>query len=264
MLDIKRIRADFEGVKAAVERRGKGDFGIGRVMELDEKRREILAEVEALKSKQNAVSREVPKLKKAGEDTTALFAEMKELSAKIKSLDAEVGDVEAELRMALLSVPNTPYKDVQDGLDDSDNEELRKVGTPREFDFEAKAHWDIGEGLDILDFERASKLAGARFTVYKGAGARLERAVIKATDKFQTNRYKNADELLEDLDNIEFVTKVVGNSIFNNASKEIENRRAAVEEDDDFEEPKKKKNKKKKHKFSSRIHNCNQLVIMCI
>ncbi len=178
MLDIKRVRADFEGVKAAVERRGKGDFGIGRVIELDERRRGILAEVEALKSKQNTVSREVPKLKKAGEDTTALFAEMKELSSKIKSLDAEVSEVESELRQALLSVPNTPFKDVQDGLDDSDNEELRKVGTPREFDFEAKAHWDIGEGLDILDFERASKLSGARFTVYKGFGARLERAVI--------------------------------------------------------------------------------------
>lgn len=178
MLDIKRIRADFEGVKAAVERRGKGDFGIGKVIELDERRREILAEVETLKSKQNSVSREVPKLKKAGEDTTALFAEMKELSAKIKSLDAEVSEVESDLRNALLSVPNTPFKDVQDGLDDSDNEELRKVGTPREFDFEAKAHWDIGEGLDILDFERASKLSGARFTVYKGLGARLERAVI--------------------------------------------------------------------------------------
>ncbi|MDD5823400.1 MAG: serine--tRNA ligase [Firmicutes bacterium] len=178
MLDIKRIRADFDGVKAAVERRGKGDFGIGRVMELDERRREILAEVEQLKSKQNAVSREVPKLKKAGEDTTELFAEMKELSAKIKGLDAEVSEVEDELRLALLSVPNTPNPSVQDGLDDSDNEELRKVGTPREFDFEAKAHWDIGEGLDILDFERASKLSGARFTVYKGLGARLERAVI--------------------------------------------------------------------------------------
>ena len=178
MLDIKRIREDFEGVKAAVERRGKGDFGIGKVMELDTKRREILAEVEALKNKQNTASREVPKLKKEGKDTTALFAEMKELSQKIKDLDAEVGQIEEDLRSALLAVPNTPYKDVQFGADDSDNEELRKIGTPREFDFEAKAHWDIGEGLDILDFERASKISGARFTVYKGLGARLERSVI--------------------------------------------------------------------------------------
>lgn len=178
MLDIKRIREDFEAVKKDVERRGKGDFGIGRVLELDARRREILAEVEALKNKQNVTSREVPKLKKEGKDTTALFAEMKELSSRIKALDAEVGQVEEDLRAALLSVPNTPYKDVQFGKDDADNVELRKVGTPREFEFEAKAHWDIGEGLDILDFERAGKISGTRFTVYKGAGARLERAVI--------------------------------------------------------------------------------------
>lgn len=178
MLDIKKIREDYENVKAAVERRGKGSFGIEKVIDLDAKRREMLAEVEAMKSKQNATSKEVPKLKKEGKDTTALFAEMKELSAKIKEIDAQVSEVEEELRDVLLGVPNTPYKDVPDGLDDSDNVELRKVGTPREFDFEAKAHWDIGEDLDILDFERAGKISGARFTVYKGLGARLERACI--------------------------------------------------------------------------------------
>ncbi len=178
MLDIKRIRENFEEVKAGVEKRGKGDFGLETVRDLDVKRREILAEVEALKNKQNVANREVPKLKKAGEDTTALFAEMKELSAKIKELDAEVGTVEEELRNTLLGIPNTPYKDVQIGKDDTENVELRKWGTPREFEFEAKAHWDIGEDLDILDFERAGKIAGTRFTVYKGQGARLERAVI--------------------------------------------------------------------------------------
>lgn len=178
MLDVKRIREDFEGVKAAVERRCKGDFGISSVKEFDEKRRELLAEVEVLKNKQNTASREVPKLKKEGKDTTALFAEMKELSNQIKALDAEVAQVEESLKDALLSIPNTPHPSVQIGEDDNDNEELRKVGTPREFDFEAKAHWDIGEGLDVLDFERASKISGARFTVYKGLGARLERSVI--------------------------------------------------------------------------------------
>ena len=177
MLDIKRIRENFEEVKSGVEKRGKGDFGLETIKTLDVKRREMLAEVEALKNKQNVASREVPKLKKAGEDTTALFAEMKQLSAKIKELDGEVAAVEEELRSILLGVPNTPYKDVQIGEDDTANVELRKWGTPREFDFEAKAHWDIGEGLDILDFERAGKLSGARFTVYKGLGARLERAV---------------------------------------------------------------------------------------
>lgn len=178
MLDIKRIREDFDNVKAAVERRGKGSYGIENALSLDKKRRELLAEVESLKSKQNAVSKEVPKYKKEGKDTTAIFAEMKLLSAKIKEMDQEVSEVEDELRRLLLSIPNTPYKDVQEGEDDTANEELRKFGTPREFDFEAKAHWDIGEDLDILDFERAGKIAGARFTVYKGLGARLERAVI--------------------------------------------------------------------------------------
>lgn len=178
MLDIKRIRDNFEEVKAGVEKRGKGDFGIDRVRELDIKRREMLAEVEALKNKQNVTSREVPKLKKAGEDTTALFAEMKQLSARIKELDGEVAEVEDELRSVLLGIPNVPYKDVQIGADDSDNVELRRWSEPRAFGFEAKAHWDIGEDLDILDFERAGKIAGARFTVYKGLGAKLERAVI--------------------------------------------------------------------------------------
>ena len=178
MLDIKKIREDFDGVKAGVERRCKGDFGIDRVKELDAKRREVLAEVEALKNKQNVTSREVPKLKKAGEDTTALFAEMKQLSARIKELDGEVSSIEEELRTVLLGIPNVPNPQVQIGEDDSDNVELRKWGTPREFEFEAKAHWDIGEGLDILDFERAGKISGARFTVYKGLGAKLERAVI--------------------------------------------------------------------------------------
>ena len=178
MLDIKRIRDNYDEVKAGVEKRGKGDFGIEKARDLDIKRREMLAEVEALKNKQNVATREVPKLKKAGQDTTELFAEMKELSAKIKELDAEVGAVEEELRNVLLGIPNTPYKDVQIGEDDTANVELRKFGEPTEFDFEPKAHWDIGEALDILDFERASKLSGTRFTVYKGAGARLERAVI--------------------------------------------------------------------------------------
>ena len=178
MLDIKKLREDFDGVKAAVERRGKGDFGLDKIKELDTERRAVLAEVEALKNKQNTTSREVPKLKKEGKDTTALFAEMKELSNKIKELDAKVAEIEEELKETLLGVPNTPNPKVPEGADDEDNVEIRKVGEPRVFDFEPKAHWDVGEALDILDFERASKLSGARFTVYKGMGARMERALI--------------------------------------------------------------------------------------
>ncbi len=178
MLDIKRIREDFDGVKKAVESRGKGDFGIDKVREYDIERRKLLAEVEQMKNRQSTSSRQIPVLKKEGKDTTELMAEMKKLSEEIKVLDGQVSEVEAKLRAALLNVPNTPYKDVQEGADDSDNAELRKWGEPRKFDFEQKAHWDIGTDLDILDFERATKIAGTRFTVYKGLGARLERAVI--------------------------------------------------------------------------------------
>ncbi len=178
MLDIKRIREDFDGVKKAVELRGKGDFGLENVRDLDKKRREILAEVEQMKNRQKTSSKQIPIMKKEGKDTTELMAEMKALSDQIKELDAQVSETEAALRDALLNVPNTPYKDVQEGIDDSDNEELRRWGEPSEGGFEKKAHWDIGEALDILDFERAAKIAGTRFTVYKGLGARLERAVI--------------------------------------------------------------------------------------
>lgn len=178
MLDIKRIREDYEGVKAAVEKRCKGDFGLSRVPELDTERREILLKVEQMKNRQNTVSKEIPKLKKAGEDTTAIMAEMKELSAEIKELDAKLAEIEKELKDTLLGVPNTPYKDVQIGEDDSDNVEMRKFSQPKDFGFEPKAHWDVGTDLDILDFDRAAKISGARFTVYKGLGARLERAVI--------------------------------------------------------------------------------------
>ncbi len=178
MLDIKRIREDFDGVKKAVESRGKGEFGIDKVREYDVERRKLLAEVEQMKNQQSTSTRQIPVLKKEGKDTTELMAEMKQLSEKIKVLDGQVSEVEAKLRDALLNIPNTPYKDVQEGADDSDNVELRKWGEPRTFDFDEKAHWDIGTDLDILDFERATKIAGTRFTVYKGLGARLERAVI--------------------------------------------------------------------------------------
>ena len=178
MLDIKRIREDYEGVKERVEFRGKGSFGIENVKKYDEERRDLLAEVEQKRARQNAVSREIPKLKKEGKDTSDIMAEMKELSAEIKEESAELSEVEQKLHDALLGVPNTPYKDVQYGEDDTANVELRKWGEPTKFDFEPKAHWDIGTDLDILDFDRAAKISGTRFTVYKGLGARLERSIM--------------------------------------------------------------------------------------
>ena len=178
MLDIKRIREDFDNVKKAVVSRGQGDFGIDQVPVYDKQRRELLARVEQMKNQQSVSSKQIPVMKKEGKDTTALMAEMKKLSEEIKTLDAQVSEVEGKLRDALLNIPNTPYRDVQEGADDSANVELRRWGEPKECPFAQKAHWDIGADLDILDFERAAKIAGTRFTVYKGLGARLERSVI--------------------------------------------------------------------------------------
>ena len=177
MLDAKRIRKNYEEVKERVEFRGKGDFGLSKLKDIDEKRREILAEVERMKNRQNTVSKQIPALKKEGKDTSVIMAEMKKLSSEIKPLEAKLDEVDEEYRLMLLSVPNTPNEKVPYGVDDNDNEVMRVVGEPTKFDFEPKAHWDIGEALDILDFERAAKIAGTRFTVYKGLGARLERAI---------------------------------------------------------------------------------------
>ena len=189
MLDIKRIRSDYDEVKKAVESRGQGDFGIAKAVELDEERRALLAEVEVMKNKQNQTSKEIPKLKKAGEDTTAVMAEMKALSEKIKEEDEKVKAVEAELRATVLGIPNTPNPTVPIGLSDEDNVEIKKWGTPREFDFEFKAHWDVGTDLGILDFERAAKISGARFTVYKGLGSRLERSVMNFMLDLHTEKH---------------------------------------------------------------------------
>lgn len=193
MLDVKRVRENFEEVKKAVERRGNGDFGIDDIIKYDKERRSILAEVEAMKNKQSVASKEIPKMKKAGEDATALMSELKELSDKIKVLDKQVAEAEANLREAQLNVPNTPAEDVPTGTDDSDNVEVRKYLEPTKFEFEPKAHWDIGEDLGILDVERAAKLAGTRFTVYMGPAARLERSCIN----FMLNKHVEEHNYIE-------------------------------------------------------------------
>ncbi len=177
MLDIKVIRTETERVKAALARR-KENVDIDAVIALDDKRRELLFEAEQLKKKQNEVSKEIPKIKKSGGDTTAIFAEMKELSDKVKELDAQTRDVEEELYQMMLRIPNIPHPSVPDGDSDADNVEIRRFGEPTSFDFEPKAHWDLGKSLDILDPETAAKITGARFTVYRGLGARLERAIV--------------------------------------------------------------------------------------
>lgn len=177
MLDIKRLRSNFEEVKEALGKRS-GNYDLEGFLELDTKRRELLAEVEVLKNKQNVVSKQVPMMKKEGKDVTVVLAEMKELSEEIKGIDQQVKEVDDKLQTILLTLPNTPNPQVPVGASDEENVELRRVGDVREFDFEIKPHWDLGESLDILDFEKGAKVTGARFTFYKGLGARLERAIM--------------------------------------------------------------------------------------
>ena len=178
MLDIKRIRKNPEELVAAMKaRRGKG-ADVTEVLALDEKRRGLIQKVEQLKAKRNEDSAKVPALKKQGEDVTGLLAEMKALADEIKGLDTELAGIDEKFDELLMKIPNIPHESVPDGADDRDNAEMRRWGKPTEFDFEPKAHWDLGEELGILDFASAGKITGARFTVYRGLGARLERAII--------------------------------------------------------------------------------------
>lgn len=178
MLDIKTLRNEPDKIREALKNRNN-DLDITPAIELDLQRRELLAEVEQMKAKQNEITKKIPQMKKAGENTDAVFAEMKELSAEIKELDTKVSAIDEELRGYMLKIPNIPNASVPVGKDDSENVEMRRWGEPRSFDFDAKAHWDIGTDLNILDFDRGAKITGTRFTVYRGLGARLERSVIQ-------------------------------------------------------------------------------------
>ncbi len=177
MLDMKFVRENPEAVLAGLQKRGSA-LTLDDFLALEKKRREVLTEVEALKSRRNTVSQEISRLKKAKEDAEALILEMRSVGEKISELDETVRQVEAELKEILLSIPNLPHASVPVGRDEADNPELRRVGEVPSFSFEPKAHWDLGEELGILDFERGAKVTGARFTFYRGLGARLERALI--------------------------------------------------------------------------------------
>ncbi len=177
MLDVKLFRNDPEKIMTALKNRNS-DLTLDGFKELDEKKRALMFESEQLKANQNAVSKQVPAMKKEGKDTTALFEEMKAISAKIKVLDEEIRVLDEEIKNFVLTVPNIPHESCPIGEDDQANVEIRRWGEPRQFDFEPKAHWDIGENLDVLDFEKGAKVTGTRFTFYKRAGATLERAII--------------------------------------------------------------------------------------
>ena len=179
MLDIKFIRSNPEFVKAAMKNRNADlDETIDRIIAIDEKRRALSAKADAMKAEQNAASREIPRIKKEGGDVFEVMERMKAISEQVKACDAEISALEEEQRSLLLCIPNVPHESVPVGRDDSENVEVRKWGTPREFEFEPKAHWELGSRLNILDPETAAKVTGARFHFYRALGARLERSII--------------------------------------------------------------------------------------
>lgn len=178
MLDVKWLRNEYEQVEKALNNRRASLDLISAFPELDVKRRDLLVETDTLKNRRNTVSQEVAKLKKSGGDAEALIVEMREVGDRIKELDEEIRVVEAQVEELMLSVPNLPHETVPVGASEEDNVEIRRHGEQTVLGFEPKAHWDLAQELGILDFERAGKVTGSRFTFYRGLGARLERALI--------------------------------------------------------------------------------------
>ena len=177
MLDMKFVRDNPEKVIEAVAKRN-GELNLDEFLALDKERREITQQVEALKNERNTASKEIGKLRKAGANAEEKMAEVRAIGDKIAADDTRLREIEARLKEIMLTIPNIPAEDCPVGKSDADNPEVRRWGEPRKFDFEPLSHWDIGEKLDILDFERGHKISGARFTVYKGLGSRLERSVV--------------------------------------------------------------------------------------
>lgn len=178
MLDVKILRSEFSRVEQSLKNRGKSLDLIADFPKLDARRRELLQESESLKNRRNTVSAEVARLKKNRENVDELILEMREVSDKIKAMDEEVREVEANIAELTLAIPNIPHESVPVGASEEDNVEVRRWSEPAAFDFEPKAHWELAQNLNILDFEAGAKVTGSRFTFYKGLGARLERALI--------------------------------------------------------------------------------------
>jgi seryl-tRNA synthetase len=177
MLDIRLLRDDLEQVKKRMATRGI-EIDWGEFLSLDRQRRGVLSRLEKLKEQKNRLSGEIGKLKKNGADATELMREVEQLSEEIRGTERPLAELEAGFEQFMLTVPNLPHADVKVGKNSADNREVHRWGARPQFDFPARNHWEIGEELDILDFQRAAKLAGARFVIYKGAAARLERALI--------------------------------------------------------------------------------------
>ena len=179
MLDIKRVRKEPEAVKAAVRsRNGNLDKEIDELLEIDKERRAVTQLNDSLKQKQNEASKKIPQIKKEGGDIQEILTEMSKIKEQVKENNEKLSSLEGRQKEIMLEIPNVPHESVPLGKDDTENVEKRKWGEPTKFDFEPKAHWDIGADLGILDPDTAAKVTGARFHFYKGQGARLERAVI--------------------------------------------------------------------------------------
>lgn len=177
MHDLQFFRSNLDAVAARLAARGF-QFDIAQFRAMDAERRSALTEAESLKADRNAASQEIAKLRKDGQDTSARQAQVRAIGERIASLDEGVKQVDDRFREMLAGIPNVPHESVPSGAGAEDNVEVRRVGEPAAFDFEPKAHWDLGPDLNILDFERAAKITGARFAVYYGLGARLERALM--------------------------------------------------------------------------------------
>ena len=190
MLDPAFVRDHADEVRAGLQNRGLDPAAVlAPFAELDARRRELIPQVEGLKRDQNAAGEEVARAKKQGLDPSAIFAANKARGQQIKQLEAELDGVEQRRAGLLMTVPNLPHASVPVGRSAEDNKEVRRDGTPRAMDFEAKPHWDLGPALGIIDFERATRMSGARFSVLMGAGARLERALINFMLELHTREH---------------------------------------------------------------------------
>ena len=177
MLELSRVRSNLDQVRRALRDRGSSEEELGEFEAFDQERRQAITEAEQLKARRNQTNAEVGRLKKEGKDASHLFSEMKEVSARIKQLDQRAQELDQQMSDFLLRIPNIPHESVPVGASQADNQEVRRWGDPPKFGFEPKTHWDLGPELGILDFERAARMTGARFAVYRGIGARLERAL---------------------------------------------------------------------------------------
>lgn len=194
MLDVKFVRENIEPVRQMLKNR-QSDLDLQPLLELDEVRRRILVDVEQKKHRRNVASEEISRLKKEKKDASNLVEEMRELGQEIKVLDERLDEVEQKFRDFLLIIPNVPDSSVPVGIDEKDNREILVWGEKPVFDFEPKPHWEIGEGLGILDFERGAKITGARFSLYWGAASAMERALISFMLDVHTKRHAYTEVL---------------------------------------------------------------------